>query len=164
MATVTSIDGDGSVTVRQMTAAEEAAHAASQASITASMTVFTENLAVRGRVRTTDATPTEAYRLALQPLTGYTGTVTVIGVDTANGAVRVIRASFAVKRLNAAALAVGGPVVLASHADAAATAWQVAASVTANDAVVTVTGAAGRTVDWSLSGEMTSFTPSGRTP
>lgn len=124
--------------------------------------VFTENGQISGSVRTTDATPTEVYRLALLPLTGYTGTVVLIGVDTGNGAVRVIRASFAVKRLNAGALSVGTPVVIASHADAAASTWQIAASVSGDDALVTVTGAAGRTIDWSLSGEMTSFTPAGR--
>jgi hypothetical protein len=117
--------------------------------------VFTEDTRIAGSVRTTDATPTEVYRLPLLPLTGYTGVVVLIGVDTGNGAVRVIRASFAVKRLGGGALAVGAPVVLASHADAGATTWQIAASVGGNDALVTVTGAAGRTIDWSLSGQMT---------
>jgi hypothetical protein len=128
------------------------------------LVIFTEDVRLVGRVRTTDATPTEVYRLTLLPLTGYTGQVAVIGVDTGNGAVRVIRASFAVKRLNGGALAVGAPVVIASHADAGATAWQIAASVSGNDALVTVSGAAGRVVDWSCTGVMTVFTPSGRTP
>ena len=124
--------------------------------------VFTEDVRISGNVRTTDATPTEVYRLTLLSMSGYTGVVAVIGVDTGNGAMRVIRASFAVKRLNAGALAVGAPVVIASHADAGATTWQIAASVSGNDALVTVTGAAGRTIDWNCSGLMTSFTPSGR--
>jgi hypothetical protein len=127
--------------------------------------VYAEGIRIDGRVRTTDATPTEVYRLTLLPLTGYTGTVVLIGVDTTSpggGAIRVIRASFAVKRLNGGALAVGAPVVLASHADAGATSWQITPFVSGNDAGVTVTGAAGRTIDWSLTGEMTSFTPAGR--
>lgn len=124
--------------------------------------VFTDDVRISGSVRTTDATPTEVYRLTLLVQTGYTGVVAVIGVDTGNGAMRVIRASFAVKRLNAGALAVGAPVVIASHADAGATTWTVAPSLSGNDALVTVTGAAGRTIDWNVSGLMTSFTPAGR--
>jgi hypothetical protein len=123
--------------------------------------VFTEDTRITGSVRTTDATPTEVYRLTLLPLTGYTGQVRLIGVDTGNGAVRVIVASFAVKRLNGGALGVDAPVVLASHANTGTTTWQIAASVSGNDALITVAGADGRIIDWSLSGTMTSFTPAG---
>lgn len=156
------VGGGGESEMVEMTPEEEAAVIATRAAAAVAFTVFSEDVRISGRVRTTDATPTEAYRLALLPLTGYTGQVAVIGVDTGNGAVRVIRASFAAKRLNGGALAVGAPVVLASHADTGTTTWQIAASVVGDDAVVTVTGAAGRVVDWSVSGTMTTFTPAGR--
>jgi hypothetical protein len=112
-------------------------------------------------VRTTDATATEVYRVTLAALTGYAAVLTLLGVDAGNGACRVIRASVAAKRLNAGALLVGAPVVLASHADAAATTWAIAASVSGNDFVVTCAGAAGRTVDWHVTGAVQSFTPAG---
>src|SRR5215217_5734709 len=89
------------------------------------LTVFSAETDVSGRVRTADAAPADAYRLSLPALTGAAGIVTVIGVDAGNGAVRMIRASFAVKRLNGGALAVGSPVVLASHADTGTTTWQI---------------------------------------
>jgi hypothetical protein len=117
--------------------------------------------AFSGMVRTTDATPTEIYRVTLAPQTGYAGEVTVIGVDGANGAVKVLRASFAFKRLNAGAMNVGAPVVVAQHADAAATGWGIAPSVSGNDIVLSVTGASGRTIDWAADGMVESFAPGG---
>lgn len=123
--------------------------------------VFSSSQSLHGQVRTTDATPTEVVRLTLSLQTGYTGQVNVIGVDSGNGALRVIRASFAIKRLNGGAVSVGAPVVVASHADASATSWTIASSVNGNDAIVTVTGAAGRTIDWLCEGSMISFTPAG---
>lgn len=123
--------------------------------------VFSENAPLAGQVHTTDATPTEVLRITLAPQTGYTGQVSTIGVDSGNGAVRVLRVSFAIKRLNGGALSVGAPVVLASHGDAAAASWAITMSVPGNDAVISVTGAAGRNVDWVAQGEIMSFAPGG---
>jgi len=122
---------------------------------------YSENLYINPRIRTTDATPTEVWRTTLHTLTGYTSILTLIGVDSGNGAVRIIRASVGVKRLNAGALMIGAPVVIANHADAAASTWNIGAAVDVNDFVVTVTGAAGRIIDWSLTGTIQSFTPAG---
>jgi hypothetical protein len=123
--------------------------------------VYSGELPMDARIRTTDATPTEVYRRTLAQLTGYATVAALIGVDAGNGAVRVIRASIVAKRLGGAAILVGAPVVIASHADAAASTWAITATVSGNDFIITVTGAAGRTVDWALSGTVRSFTPAG---
>jgi hypothetical protein len=126
--------------------------------------VFADRLQASGKVRTTAAAAVEIWRLTLAPTTGYAGDFVVIGVDAGNGAVRIVRVSVAVKRLAAGALGIGAPavVVLANHADTGTTTWGgVAASLSGNDAIVTVAGLAGRTIDWSLSGQMTRFAPGG---
>jgi hypothetical protein len=116
---------------------------------------------VTRRIRTTDATPSEVYRATLALLTGYWAGFRLVGIDAGNGTMRVISASIVAKRLGAGALLVGAPVVIANHADAAAAAWAITASVSGNDFVITVTGAAGRTIDWLLSGDIVAFTPGG---
>lgn len=123
--------------------------------------VYAGESAMRGRLRTTDATPTELYRATLAPLTGYAAILDLLGVDAGNGAIRRIRASIVAKRLNNGALLVGAPVVIANHADTGTASWAIAASVSGNDFLVTVAGAAGRNVDWLLSGDVQSFTPGG---
>ena len=119
----------------------------------------TLNIRVDARVRTTDGAATELLRRTLAPLTGYVARFELIAVDAGNGAVKVVFATVAAKRLGAGALMVGTPTVLSNHADPAASAWAVAASASSNDFVITVTGAAGRTIDWLLYGSVTSFTP-----
>lgn len=123
--------------------------------------IYSSAIPLSGRVTTTNATPAELWRLPLAQLTGYDLSATIMGVDNGNGAVKKLVTSQTVKRLNAAPLNVGAATVVANHADAAASAWAVAVSFAGNDLVVTVTGAAGRTIDWHVSGTMTTFTPSG---
>ncbi len=124
---------------------------------------YTEGVVVEGMVHTADATPTPIWSLTLAQRTGYAGQATVIGVDSGNGTVKVTNVTFAMKRLNAAPVGVGNPpmVTVSRHDDPAATAWNVQPSIVGNDVVVTVTGAAGRPIDWSIHGSMMSFTPGG---
>lgn len=142
----------------EMTGAELAAH---EHTITPEI-MFTEGLAVNRRHRTTSATPAELWRATLAPLTGYRAALTLLAVDSGNGALRMIRASVVAKRLNNGAALVGAPVVIANHQDAAASAWAITATADGNDFVITVTGAAGRNIDWLLTGDVVSFTPGGR--
>jgi hypothetical protein len=113
-------------------------------------------------VSTTDATPKEIYRLTLAVQTGYVGDLLLIGVDRGNGNIRVLQASFAVKRLNGGAIGVGTPALIVTprQTDAGVT-WTASATLSGNDAIVQVIGAAGRTIDWNLTGDLTSFTPAG---
>jgi hypothetical protein len=124
-------------------------------------TTYFDDVPVANQVRTTDATPTNAYVLTLDARTGYLGIVTLVGVDAGTGALLALEASFAVKRLNAGAVAVGTPVVIARHQDAGASTWRLDASVQGNDAVLTVTGVAGHTIDWNIVGTMRRFAPEG---
>ncbi len=114
-------------------------------------------------VRTTTATPTEILRRTLAPTTGYRAHLTLLAVDAGNGNLRAIEAAIVAKRLAAGALLVGTPVILANHQDAGASTWAVTASVSGNDFIVTVTGAAGRTIDWQVSGDVFRFAPAGLT-
>jgi hypothetical protein len=123
--------------------------------VAAYRTVTVENF------RTTDATQATlvAWPLAVQTL--YTARFTILAVDTVNGDCRVWTAKATAKRLGAGALLVGTPTLETSHADAGASAWALAADVNANNFRVRVTGAAGRTISWSLVGEVLRARPDG---
>ena len=124
--------------------------------------VYRDGLAVDQRLRTTNATPAELWRATLTQRTGYRATLTLIAVDAGNGAVRTIEARVTAKRLTGNALLVGTPVVVSDQQDSGTSAWAITAAVSGNDFVVTVTGAAGRSIDWQLAGDVVSFTPGGR--
>ena len=124
--------------------------------------VYDDGLTIRARLRTTNATPAELYRATLAQRTGYRANLTLIAVDAGNGAVRTIEARITAKRLTNGALLVGSPVVVSDHQDSGTTSWAITANASGTDFVVTVTGAAGRNIDWLLSGDVVSFTPGGR--
>jgi hypothetical protein len=128
---------------------------------------FVGTVTVTRRLRTTDATPGEVFRATLATNTAYAAQFRLIGVDAANGVVRRIRADVVAKRLASTSL-VGTPTVIANHQDTGAAAttsnvagWAISASISGNDFVVTAAGAAGRTVDWLLDGDIASFAPGG---
>lgn len=128
--------------------------------------VYTGKHTPESRVTTTGTTPAELYRATLAPLTAYTAMVHLVGIDSGNGNMRYIRATVAAKRLNNGALLVndvGGTAarVLADHRDGSAGTWAITPSVSGNDFVITVVGAAGRTVNWFVRIEIDSFTPAG---
>jgi len=118
------------------------------------------------RVSTTGVTPKDLFRQDLAPLTGYTARVDVQGIDRANGNMRSIRASIVVKRLNAGAVIVpvtGGALfgLQSDHRDGAGGSWTVTPAADGNALVITVVGAASRTVDWFCRLSVDSFAPSG---
>ena len=124
--------------------------------------VYDDGLTISARLRTANATPAELWRATLAQRTGYRASLTLIAVDAGNGAVRTIEARITAKRLANGALLVGQPVVVADQQDSGTAAWAITANVSGTDVVVTVTGAAGRNIDWLLSGAVVSFTPGGR--
>jgi hypothetical protein len=83
-------------------------------------------------------------------------------VDAGNGAVRTIEARVTAKRLTGSALLVGTPVVVSDQQDSGTSAWAITAAVSGADFLVTVTGAAGRNIDWQLACDVVSFMPGGR--
>jgi hypothetical protein len=150
----------GEIERRPMTPAEKAQQAADIAN---KPVQYSNDLVMRGQAHTTDATPTQIWRSTIPPRTGAAGQCMIIGVDSGNGNVHVWRTSFAFKRLNAGALIVGTPFIEPPQTDAGASTWEINAVAQGNDIVVTVAGAAGRPVDWQITGSGTVFAPHGLT-
>lgn len=123
--------------------------------------VYSGQISVDQRLRTTSATATEIWRATLAQLTLYRARLELLGVDAGNGNARYIQATVVAKRVGAGAVLVGAPSVVVNVQDAGASTWAITANVSGNDFVVTVTGQAGRTIDWRLSGSITSFAPEG---
>lgn len=117
------------------------------------------------KIATTVGTvPQEIFHETLAPATGYAGLLTLIGVDRVSFATRIYQVSIGVGRGNAGAVGIGSPavVVYAPHIGTGTTNWGgPVASVSVNDAIITVTGLVNRTIDWSLFGSLAEFTPGG---
>lgn len=122
---------------------------------------YTGQVRLESRVQTTSALPAELFRRTLATMTAYSAMIEVVGVDNGNGACRATKISILVKRLSGDAILVGVPAVIANHADAAATAWTVNTLVGGPEFVITVAGAAGRTINWFARLLIDSFTPGG---
>lgn len=111
--------------------------------------------------RTTNATQATMVSWPLAQQTLYAARFTLLAIDTGNGDCRVWTARATAKRLMSGALLVGTPTLETSHADSGASAWAVAADASGNTFRVRVTGAAGRTISWSLLGEVVRARPDG---
>jgi hypothetical protein len=149
----------GEVTEVEMTGAELAAYQVTTAPIPPPKALYRPIVAED--VRTTDATQTTMVSWPLAVQTLYTARFTILAVDTVNGDCRVWTAKATAKRLGAGALLVGAPTLETSHADAGAATWALSADVNANNFRVRITGAAGRTISWSLVGEVLRARPDG---
>lgn len=152
----------GEAVTEQLNESDVTQLSADRVAAAAAAIVYRDGLVIDRRLRTTNATPAELWRATLAQRTGYRASLTLIAVDAGNGAVRTIEARVTAKRLTNGALLVGQPVVVSDHQDSGTAAWAITAGVAGNDFVITVTGAAGRNIDWLLSGEVVSFTPGGR--
>lgn len=148
----------GEETVIEMTPEEVSAHAVSSRG----SVQWSNDEAFRKRTQSVGITPTEIYRVELLQLTGYSINVTVMGVDNGNGAIKKQTGDYTLERLNAAPILIG-ETLSTPHQSAAASTWKIDRSfVTENGktyGVITVTGAAGRTIDWLVKGTMFYFTP-----
>jgi len=120
-----------------------------------------QNQAVMATVTTTDATPTDILSDRTPNNSGVTADLQLIAVDTANGDCRIWKASVAAKKVGVTVSLIGTPVIYASHADAGAASWAVAAVVVGAGIRIRVTGAAGRTISWSITGTVVRFGPQG---
>jgi hypothetical protein len=130
--------------------------------------VFSEAQNLQAKIRTTDAAATQLARWTLSTLTGYDVELRLLAVDAANGVMKKIVADLTLERLNGGAILIG-QTVLASHQSTGGQAsisgvanWVVSASISGNDVVITVIGAAGRTVDWLVNGRYATYVPAGR--
>lgn len=115
---------------------------------------------VGARLRTTDAAAHEILRFPCEQKRLYQASLKISGVDAGNFVSKITEGRFTWKR-NAASAVMVGVTVVSNIQDTAASAWSPQASASGNDIVFTVTGAAGRTVDWLLTGDIAVFAPSG---
>jgi hypothetical protein len=128
---------------------------------------FQQSQFTPARVRTPDATLTEIIRIPLAPLSGYAATLQLIAVDAGNGVIWRYHADVTCKRLSAGAIVEGIDTITnrrtggAPAATSNVAAWTATAVASGNDVVISVQGAAGRSVDWYLSGLVIQFTPAG---
>jgi len=149
----------------EMTGAELAAFDAQRAIPT---TEYAGQVNPIGRIQTVGTVSQELLRFPLITLTAYGALVEVYGIDSGNGVVKSLVFRSVFKRLSNGPSAVGARVDLASHQDSGAAAttagvanWTIVPSLSGNDAVITVTGATGRTVDWFAFAEVRRFRPGG---
>lgn len=117
--------------------------------------------ALQQSIRTTDDVPTEILRLTTHLKHVYRATLRVCGIDAGNGVTRDSQVVMVFKGLAASPVQVGATAVLWNMQDTAAASWRITPSVAGTDLVISVTGAAGRTVDWSLTGDIGAFAPEG---
>lgn len=121
---------------------------------------YAEQRDVRALLRTTDDQAHEVFRFPCVARSVYRANLRITGVDAQNGATKIMEARFGWKRPTTTAVMVGVTIV-SDIADAAAASWQPSASAQGTDIVFTVKGAAGRTIDWLLAGELGRYAPEG---
>lgn len=116
---------------------------------------------VSSRFITTDGAFKEIYRLTTTPRTIYRATLSMEAVDAASIDVKDSEARLVYKNTGSALVPVGATIPLGTAQDAAASAWAIAAQIQGLDLVIGVRGAAGRTIDWVLQGQVVIFAPGG---
>jgi hypothetical protein len=112
-------------------------------------------------IRTTDDVAAEILRFPTHSKHVYRATLRVCGIDAGNGTTRDSQVVMVFKGLASSLGQVGATAVLWNMQDTAAASWRIQPSVQGADLVVQVTGAVGRTIDWSLAGEVGAFAPEG---
>lgn len=143
----------------EMQGAELASFQALRATVEIKKSAFIEVKVEDFRTANATQATMAAWPLAQQTL--YAARFTLLAIDTVNADCRVWTAKATAKRVNNGALLIGTPTLETSHADAGAAAWAVAADVNGNNFRIRVTGAAGRTISWSLLGEVVRARPDG---
>lgn len=118
------------------------------------------------QVRTVDVTPAELFRKTLAPMTGYLLRLSLLAMAD-NNQLRSVEGVMVVGRANQDALIVNNAdgqnqTIQADHRQGAgASSWNIQPGVSGTDFYVTVTGAAGRTIDWRFTGSFETFSPAG---
>lgn len=115
---------------------------------------------VRAQVRTTDEVAVEVFRFPCETLSLYRASLVIHGIDAGTFVSKIMEGRFTWKRTTANAVMVGITVVSDIH-DAAAASWAPSAVPSGTDVVFAVKGAAGRTIDWLLQGDVSVFAPGG---
>jgi hypothetical protein len=128
------------------------------------VTAYSGSVEVGRLLRTTDDQPHEIYRFPCDQHRRYRANLLIDGIDAGSFASKVMEGRFVWKRLTANAIMVGsggGIAVISDLHDTAAASWLPNCLPSGTDVVFTVTGAAGRTIDWKLEGRIDIFAPGG---
>lgn len=125
---------------------------------------YARTVAVDAIVRTTDATLTEVFRLPTEPKQLYRGTFSMMAVDAVSGASKDVEARLSFRQQAGSAVQVGSTVVLSVIEVSAASSWAIQGGGDGTDFVVGVRGAAGRSIDWALTGTIAIYAPEGLAP
>ena len=113
--------------------------------------------------RTTDDVVHEILRIPTEQRHVYVTELSMTAIDAVSGATKRASAVLTFKRLAAALAQVGSTVAGATMQDAVASSWRINAIPDGTDLVITVQGAAGRTIDWLLAGTIGRYAPGGLT-
>jgi hypothetical protein len=122
---------------------------------------YVETRTVSAVTRTTDAAFHEVWRLTTKPKHVYRAKFELRATDASDGTTKAQEAVLVFKGTAASPVQVGATTVLWAAQDAAATGWAIQAQVQGQDLVFGARGAAGKTVDWSLTGAVAAFGPEG---
>jgi len=120
-----------------------------------------ETRTVSAVTRTTDGVFREIWRLSTTFKHIYRASLEMRATDATDGTTKAQQAVLVFKGLASSVVQVGTTTVLWSAPDAGTTAWAIQAQVQGQDLVFGVRGAAGKTIDWSLAGEVVIFAPEG---
>jgi len=112
-------------------------------------------------LRTTDDLLHEVFRLPTKLKHIYGAALRMTAVDATSGATKRTRADMTFKGLAASVAQVGTTVTSTPMQDPAAASWVIQPTTDGVDLVISVKGAAGRTVDWTLAGDVEVFAPDG---
>lgn len=112
-------------------------------------------------VRTTDAAPREVFRIPTQPKHVYKAQLEMMAVDAVSGATKNTEAKMTFKRPSTTLVQVGTTSIPYNAPDTATASWTITPSVAGTDLVISVAGAAGRTIDWILKGTVGTYAPEG---
>jgi hypothetical protein len=145
----------------ELTPEEEAQLAADHESAALAAIRYAGEQPINERVRTTDAAPLEAFRFPTDPKRVYRLTLRITGIDAGNGTTRDTEARVVFKRPAGTVSQVGATAVLSNFQDAAASTWAILPSLDGTNVVVSVQGAAGRTIDWLMVGSVGAYAPEG---
>lgn len=122
---------------------------------------YVEAQPVSAEVRTTDDVPHEVFRLPTTSKHVYGATFRMMAVDAGTGATKRARAEMTFKGLASSVVQVGSTVTSPPMQDTTASAWVIQPTTDGVDLIISVKGAAGRTVDWTLAGDVEVFAPEG---
>lgn len=125
---------------------------------------YVASTAVNAVVRTVDGAPLEVFRFPTKPKHVYKAAFEMMAVDAVSGATRNTEAKMTFKRPSTTLVQVGATSVPYNAPDPATASWAITPSVVGTDLVISVSAAAGRTVDWTLVGSIGTYAPEGLDP